>query len=242
MLQKRYTKMRRTKRKSVIRRPRSGLRSSKPEIKMWTGSYPALEFVAIRTAAASSLLGGKQFLIADFFKNVTVGAGYNQRVGQRIFAKKIQLSFTTYLCPEGNDASCNTGVVRHQVGSAGWDKTAGTGINNFFDETVTYPFTGPNNRKLYKTYKEKIVHFNSAVAAKNSPTGTGIAGIGMVKHYKMNINVNKNIKYSTNSTTPSDESGSYSLFVMAYTPNLPSGTETRLCCSSVRVRLWFTDD
>lgn len=242
MLRKRYTKMRKRKIKSTVRRPRSGLRSSKPEIKMWTGSYPSLEFVAIRSTGASSTLTGKQFLIADFFKNIAVGAAYNQRVGQRIFAKKIQISFTTFICPEGNSASCNSVVVRHQIGSAGWDKAAGTAINNYFDETVTHPFTGPNNRKLYKTFKEKIVHFNSAISAQNSPAGLGITGIGMVKHYKMNINVNKNIKYSTNSATPSDESSSYGLFVMCYVPNQPGGTETRACCSSVRIRLWFTDD
>jgi len=242
MLQKRYRKMRKVTKRSPVRRPRAGLKSSKPEIKMWTGSYPALEIVAVRSTATSTALTGKQFLIADFLKNIEQGVGISQRVGLRIFVKKLQISCTTYLCPEGNDATINSCVIRHQIGSAGWDRTAGTQINNYFDSGITYPFTGPNNRKLFRTFKERIVHLNSPLPAQTTALGVGISGTGMVKHYKINVNINKNVKYSPHSNTPADESTSYSLFTMAYTPMQPSNTEIRVACMSTRVRIWFTDD
>lgn len=243
MLRKRYTKMRRVKRRrSTTRRPSTGFRKNTPEVKIWTGSYPALEIDSHVLAAATINLPNSAFLIADAINNIVAGTGSTQRIGNRIFVKKIQYSFTAFLCPEGNSVSLNAAVARFVITSAGWDKTAGTSIPRFFDTDVTRPLTGPLNRRLYKIYKDVYVHFNAGWPASTNTSGVADVGNGMVKHFNINVNVNKNVKFTPGATTVADESSSYSLIAMAYIPSQPSNTEVRALCSSLRLRIWYTDD
>lgn len=235
--------MRRVKRRRAMpRRSSTGFRKNTPEVKIWTGSYPALEIDAHVLSAATTTLPNSAFLIADAFNNIVAGTGSTQRIGNRIFVKKIQYSFTAFLCPEGNSATLNAAVARFIITSAGWDKTPGTSIARFFDTDVTRPLTGPCNRRLYKIYKDVYVHFNAGWPASTNSAGVSDAGNGMVKHFNININVNKNVKFTPGAATVADESSSYSLCAMAYIPAQPNNSEVRAICTTARVRIWYTDD
>lgn len=244
MLRKRYKMKRRPMRRSTTRRPKSrtGIRKSTPEIKIQTDVYPSLEVEATRLSAASASLPATGFLVNDLLRTITAGTSGAQRIGNRIFVKKIQINVTAYLCPEGNDAQLNSALLRCVVSTAGWDKAAGTSIANFFDTPVIYPFNGPLNRRLYSTFFDKVVTFNSPYPAICDGDGIPTPGLGMSKSFNITLNVNKNVKYAPTSAVPADEMNSYSLFMWAFTPSLPPGVEVRVICSSVRVRTWFTDD
>jgi len=244
MLRKRYKMKRRPMRRSTTRRPKSrtGIRKSTPEIKIKTDIYPSLEIMATRLGAASASLPATGFLVNDLLRTIVAGTGGGQRIGNRIYVKKIQINVTVYLCPSGADAQLNTGLLRCVVSTAGWDKAAGTSIANFFDTPVIYPFNGPLNRKLYSTFYDKTVTLNSPYPAICDGDGIPTPGLGMNKSFNITLNLNKNIKWTPTSAIPTDESNSYSLFMWAFTPSLPPDVETRIFCSSLRVRTWFTDD
>jgi len=243
MLRKRYKMKRRSMRRSTRRSGiRKGFKKSTPEIKIQTDIYPSLEIMATRLNAVSASLPATGFLINDILRTIVAGTGPNQRVGSRIFVKKIQISITVYLCPEGNSVELNSALIRCVVGTAGWDKTSGTSIANFFDTPVIYPFNGPLNRRLYSYFYDKIVTMNSGWAAETDSSGTASAGLGMAKHFNVTLNVNKNIKYIPSSAVPTDEASSYSLFLFGFTPALPANFEARVACCTVRTRTWYTDD
>lgn len=244
MLRKRYKMKRRPMRRSTTRRTgtRKGFKRSTPEIKIQTDIYPSLEIKASRLNAVSASLPATGFLVNDILRTIVAGTGSDQRIGGRIFVKKIQISVTVYLCPEGNSASLNTTLIRCAVGTAGWDKAAGTSIGNFFDKAVIYPFNGPLNRRLYSFFYDKIVTMNSGWPASTNGTGVADPGTGMTKHFNITLNVNKNIKYIPASAIPTDEASSYSLFMWGFMPSQPANTEARVACATLRVRTWYTDD
>jgi len=243
MLRKRYTKMRRVKRRSTVRRPRkTGIRSAKPEMKIWTGIYTNLEIMSSYLLAGSVNLPGSHLLITDSLVNIVQGTGADQRIGNRIFVKKIQYSVIAWLCPEGNSVTINSALLRYNVVSAGWEKAAGTSLTRYFDSIMVRPMTGSLNRRLYSVWKDRYVHMNSAWPAATDAAGDPDPGNGMIKHFNININVNKNVKFTPGVNQVSDESSSYSLALYAQIPSQPQNTEARAACCSVRVRIWYTDD
>jgi len=244
MLRKRYKMKRRSMRRSTTRRSsnRKGFKKSTPEIKIQTDIYPSLEIKASRLNASSASLPATGFLLNDLLRTIVAGTGPSQRIGGRIFVKKIQINVVAYLCPEGNSASLNTTLIRCAVGTAGWDKVAGTSVANFFDTPVIYPFNGPLNRRLFSFFYDKIVTMNSGWPASTNATGTPDPASGMCKSFNITLNVNKNIKYIPSSAVPTDESSSYSLFMWGFMPNQPANTEARVACATVRTRTWYTDD
>lgn len=233
--------MRRFRRKSVVRK--SSVRNSKrPEWKIFTANFPSTEITATAVSAATSSCPATTFLKADILNNIVQGTAENQRIGNRIFVKKIQWRFTVYLCPQGNSVSLNSAAIRFIIGSAGWNLTAGTSLSGFFDTATNTIFDGALNRRKFSFFKDKTVHLNSGYPAITTAGGVNVAGTGMVKRVNLTCNVNKQVKYYPGGANVSDESNSYNLFALGTTPNLGSNVEVRVACMTYRVRIWYTDD
>lgn len=232
--------MKRVTRRSVVRR-RTASKASKPEMKIWTGHYPEIAIYASQYAAPSTTLYAAAFIVGDAIKNITIGTGSSNRIGTRIFVKKIQYSIIPFLCPEGNNAQLNSGLIRFIVSSAGWEKTAGTTVAGFSDSTTTRPINFSPNRRFYSFFKDTYLTLNSGYPASVDGTGNSRPGLGMIKHINLNINVNKEVKFSPDTTSLADESSSYSLFAIGAIPAQPGSSETRVACANIRLRIWYTD-
>lgn len=241
MLQKRYRKMRKVKRRSTVRRPRTGMKKNKPEMKIFTSVYEDFAIYATLAAVDTTSSPGAANLYPDLLNRILPGTGSNQRVGSRIFVKKIQYSGIIFLCPQGNSASLNSALVRLVVCSAGWGTTGGSSIQYFFDHPLKRIFNGSLNRRRYSFFKDKIISLNSGWPASTNASGVQDPGTGLMKHFNITINVNKNVKYSPDLTTVPDEMNSYCLFAFGAVVQ-PSNTETRVACMSLRTRVWYTDD
>jgi len=233
--------MRKYKKRSTIRRSRTGARSARPEVKIYTAIYEDFAIYSSFLNADSTSIPASANLYPDLLDGIIKGTTSSQRVGDRIFVKKIQYSGVMFLCPSGNSTSMNTALVRLVICGASWGKASGTSIQYFFDRSLRRVFNGPLNRRRFPVFKDKIISFQSGWPATTDSDGDLDSATGQIKHFNISLNVNKNVKYSPDLSTVADEGNSYCLFAYGATPQ-PSNTEVRVACMSLRVRVWFTDD
>lgn len=231
------------KRRYIIKRRRISRRPTKKvETKIYTVNIQSQAIYATHAASATANSAGAWLLTTDLLSNIVPGTAANQRIGSKIFVKKIQMLHTVYLCPLGNSAQINHATVRYVIGSFGWQQSAGTPFSDFFDAPVNVTINGSMNRRKYMINKDKTYVIASGWPAPNDAAGLLNTGQGMTKVIRHTLNLNRSITYMPGSNQVKDERNSINLACFGYLAGQPAGTETRCACQATRYRVWYTDD
>jgi len=235
----RKLKRRRIKRRYITKRRKP---SSKVETKIYTTHTDSEAIYSTYTLTNGTISPGSWYHKGDLLNGIVNGINANQRIGSKIFVKKIQVLHTLYLCPEGNNASISAAAIRYVICSAGWNSAAGTPLNNFFDEPCKVGINGSLNRRNFIVWKDKTYNINSSTYASTNSTGVSVVGQGHMRTIRHTINVNRSVTFVPGQNLVKDERDSFCFFTFAALPGQLPNTEGRAACQSTRYRVWYTDD
>jgi hypothetical protein len=135
----------------------------------------------------------------------TVGAALNQRIGRKVFIKKIKVHGTIGCAPQSAqaaaDSSCKVRlalVVDQQTNAS--PMTSAQLYNDAGAATTTLnSFQNPNNFGRFRVLKDKFYCFSNTNMA-GSPTTGDLVQAGLRKSFKFTINFQKPIEVHFNAT------------------------------------------
>lgn len=238
MLRKRY-KMRYKRRRTMRRRRKIYKKSTRPEVK-----FVQTNLMGSTIAVQKTSNPGAAVYQADCFGTasadgllaaITTGTQSMQRIGNKIFLKKIVLHMTVWLCPLNTDtATYDSVIVRLLLPGVGV-YYGGADVDNFWYGTLTNHVHDFIRRSNVKCYLDRTF----TLQAQTPISGTGRTGKGALKRLTFSIPFNRVIEYAVSTNSPKYLEDRMNFNAFAFSPDVAGGTQ--IVCHNSSWRLYYTD-
>lgn len=151
-----YKRRRRFRRRRIYRRRRimRRMRSKKAEVKVMTVHAYNQALQCYNLPSASQSLPNTANFAIDLLSNISKGVENYQRIGDKIFVKKVVFKFYVYSCPANTSYSVGTFMFRPIIGS--WVGPVATAVPYVFKSTSTDLFTNYTDRSNYIIHHDRV--------------------------------------------------------------------------------------
>lgn len=236
--------MKRTGYRGRVRRPAN---KKKVEVKVAMGWLFDYAIMGYKYSVATTNLATEYNFIQDTIGGaISRGTGQGDRIGQHIFVKKIVYDIWTEVCPKFMDSpnltlSANTAGFRVIVDQG---RASGT-ISGYFRRPGLYPFMNLPDRRVFGVHIDKEYFDQAGYPAQRvaGTPGTNTPGLGMLKHRRIALNVNRSVTFDPNTdNTMKNDADVYSLKMIGHYNNMVNDTRYQTHCATIRTRIYYTDD
>jgi len=211
------------------------------------GNVPEIKYLTLQSQNQASRLGvlnvndddlyGTQNFISNILENISVGASFVNRVGNKIYVMSINVHFLVYGCPAATTYNVGSFLLRHI-----WHNqrtAAGVSIPGFFGIASTINFNSFVDRKSVTVHRDKYFPIRGSDYA-TTQTGSTV-NCGAIREIEYSIPVNRYVTFTPTGAVKEDKDV-YSFAVLVATPGLDSTNDLRqIACWHAKYRIYFKD-
>lgn len=250
---RRYTRSRKVYRsKRKFRRLKMRLmpwkNPSKKEVKVFDIVSESLAANYAYTTVPSDTLFMNQNKITSFLNAIQKGTDDNNRIGNKIFVKKIVMTIEAHSCFGDGALPVGDFWLRPIVWASENNYTANTSVNGFWRQPRSDNFTNYPDRSFINVYYDKYWHVRGAQAS-GLVANNFSSSLGAMTVRKIYIPFNRMVEYYSTAgseqvyNTVKNGRDNLNLAIVASWPS--SGTSVyntkQIACLNVHTRVYYTD-
>lgn len=245
-MKKRRYRVMRYKRKGFFRRKSKlkVLRTSgilKPEVKSTSNGATDQSVQTYKYTTPTYDLSSFFTHQVDVLSVIQVGTNNNQRIGSKIFVKKILYEIWGDICPKflatpTTAISCNTTMLRFI-----FDTNRDLAPTGYWRNSVVYPIMARPDRRAVGIHLDRTYNIDGYLPGQVSG-GVQQTGLGKTFKKTFTFNLNRSVTFNPNTGQMKNDSDVYTMRMIGYMPNLTSNTSYQTHCVMYRTSIYFTDD
>lgn len=178
---------------------------------------------------------------AGLLSLISRGTTFGQRIGNKIYAKGIQLRIHLWQCPEATTTNLKDIYIRIMLHNGRISDQTGT-LSSYYYTTSYCHVMNPIDKTYYRTHYDKLFKLSTAtyLAAADPKT---MAASRLIKVW---VPINRTIRfrdqdYAAGFSEVTAENDIYQLAISTYVGGGNTNAGKQIACGNVYARIFFTD-